>query len=186
MMLTSGNRGGDLVRARQAGLKAYLVKPVKRQELLQAFLGAARARVDASPAGANTPAPGTSDRRWRILLVEDSPDNRALFQAYLRDTEYELEVAEDGEQAVSAFQTGRFDLILMDMQMPVMDGYTATRLIRERERRAGSPPVPIIALTANAFQEDAVRSLAAGCTVHLTKPIRKAAFLEKLSGFLRS
>lgn len=186
MMLTSGNRGGDVVRARQAGLKAYLVKPVKRQELLQAFLGAARARAEASPAARDAPGPGTSDRRGRILLVEDSPDNRALFQAYLRDTNYELEVAADGEQAVSAFHPGRFDLILMDMQMPVMDGYTATRLIRERERNAGSPPVPIIALTANAFQEDAVRSLAAGCTVHLTKPIRKAAFLEKLSDFLRS
>jgi PAS domain S-box-containing protein len=185
MMLTSGNRGGDLLRARRAGLKAYLIKPVKRQDLLEAILAAMHSSI---PTPLETPAPAlpmaVPSRSSRLLLVEDSADNRALFLAYLHGTDYEVEVAEHGEQAVAAFTKGRFDLILMDMQMPVMDGYTATRLIREQERGTGLPPVPIIALTANAFHEDAERSLAAGCTQHLTKPIRKALLLEKLAVYL--
>jgi PAS domain S-box-containing protein len=185
MMLTSGNRGSDLIRAREVGLKAYLIKPVKRQDLLDAILSATQMRAPCPP---ETPAPALAprlpDHRRQILLVEDSADNRALFLAYLRGSAYDVEVAEDGAQAVAAYAPGRFDLILMDMQMPVMDGYTATAIIRERERSAGGAPIPIIALTANAFHEDASRSLAAGCTQHVTKPIRKAALLEKLAAFL--
>ena len=120
------------------------------------------------------------ERALRILLVEDFPDNRMLVQSYLKGTPYQIDIAENGEIAVGKFKSGRYDLVLMDMQMPVMDDYTATKEIREWEIDNGVSPTPIIALTANALKEDAQRSLDAGCTAHLTKPIRKASLLAAI------
>ena len=125
------------------------------------------ARQKATPAFA---LPGS----LKILIAEDSADNRLLVQAYLRGSPHGLTFVEDGEAAVKEFTEGRyFDLILMDMQMPRMDGLTATRAIREIERQRGLVPIPIIALTANARAEDAKMSEEAGCTAHLSKPISK-------------
>jgi signal transduction histidine kinase/CheY-like chemotaxis protein len=128
---------------------------------------------------------------WRLLLADDSPDNRLLIAAYLRDSRLrdrpvELDAVENGVQAVERFQNRRFDLVLMDVQMPGLDGYDATRRIREWERRErpGVAPVPIVALTAHARAEDRERSLAAGCTAHLVKPVRKQALLEELDRLL--
>ena len=126
-------------------------------------------------------SPRQDPQALRILLVEDFADNRMLVQAYLKNTPYQIEIAENGEVAVAKYASGRYDLVLMDMQMPVMDGYTATKLIRDMERENGGRPTPIIALTANALKEDAQKSLDAGCTAHLTKPIRKAPLLEAIS-----
>jgi CheY-like chemotaxis protein len=107
-----------------------------------------------------------------------------LIRAYLKQTSHRLEVAENGAVAVERFKQGQYDLVLMDVQMPVMDGYTATGLIRQWERERDYPPVPIIALTANALKEDEQRSLDAGCTGHLTKPIRKGMFLAALQHYI--
>ena len=115
-----------------------------------------------------------------VLLVEDSEDNRLLIQSYLKKTPYQVEIAENGQIAVEKFSAGRYDLVLMDMQMPVMDGYTATRTIRELESTQGLDRSPIIALTAHALKEDEQKSLDAGCDGHLTKPIKKAALLEAI------
>jgi CheY-like chemotaxis protein len=187
MMLTSGNRGGDLVRARQAGLTAYLIKPVKRAELLAAVQTALRSERRREHEAPPLAAPeAMAQRSGRILLVEDSPDNRALILAYLRGTAFRIDIAENGEEAVHALRNTTYDLVLMDMQMPVMDGYTATREIRRWERECGREPAPILALTANAFQEDADRSLAAGCTAHLIKPIKKATLLATLGTYLEN
>ena len=93
----------------------------------------------------------------RILLVEDSPDNRTITLAYLQDTPYRVEVAENGEMAVRMFTAGQYDLVLMDRQMPVMDGLTATRAIRAWEQANGRAPTPIIALTANAIRGERER-----------------------------
>ena len=117
----------------------------------------------------------------RILLVEDFADNRMLVQSYLKSTPYQIEIAENGEIAVEKYISGQYDLVLMDMQMPVMDGYTATREIRKWETEHSVRPKPIIALTANALKEDARRSLDAGCTAHLTKPIKKTPLLAAIS-----
>jgi len=188
MMLTSDNRGGDLARARELDLVGYLVKPVKRDELLTAVSSALSAsqplRQEAPPATVQTPT--DSQPPLHILLAEDAEDNRLLIQAYLKQTPHRLDIAENGEIACGKFKVGRYDLVLIDMQMPVMDGYDATRAIREWEVANHRPPTPIIALTAHALQGDAEKSLEAGCTAHLTKPIKKAILLAAISEHTRS
>jgi CheY-like chemotaxis protein/HPt (histidine-containing phosphotransfer) domain-containing protein len=115
-----------------------------------------------------------------ILLVEDSPDNRTITTAYLRETPYRLDVAENGAIALEKFVAGNYDLVLMDRQMPVMDGLTATRSIREWEQRCHRPPTPIIALTASALKGDQEKFVAAGCTAYLTKPIKQDVLLQAI------
>ena len=119
----------------------------------------------------------------RILLVEDSADNCALIRAYLKHLPYRIDIAENGEIAVGKFTLNAYDLVLMDIQMPVMDGYAATMAIRQWEHEQKRPATPIIALTAHALPEDVTRSLKAGCTVHITKPVRKATLLSTISDY---
>jgi signal transduction histidine kinase/DNA-binding response OmpR family regulator len=181
LMLTSDIRGGDLTTARKLGVEGYLVKPVKRAELREAINLALRH----APVQPETPAParpqiGEGQGAMRILLVDDSADNRLLVEAYLKTTPYQIDLAENGEVAVEKFKAGNYDLVLMDMQMPVMDGYTATRTIRQWESQSGLKPTPIIALTAFALKEEVQKSLDVGCDAHLAKPIRKAILLESI------
>ena len=116
----------------------------------------------------------------RVLLVEDSSDNRTITVAYLKDTPYRVEFAENGALAYETFIAGHYDLVLMDRQMPVMDGLTATRAIRAWEQANQRPPTPIIALTASALKGDRETCLAAGCTAFLTKPIKQDALLQAI------
>ena len=116
----------------------------------------------------------------RILLAEDSPDNCTITMAYLEDTPYRVEIAETGAIACEMFTAGHYDLVLMDRQMPVMDGLTATRTIRAWEQANGRPPTPIIALTASALKGDREKCLAAGCTAFLTKPIKQEVLLQAI------
>jgi len=116
----------------------------------------------------------------QILLVEDSPDNRTITVAYLKDTPYRVEIAENGAVAYAKFTAGHFDLVLMDRQMPVMDGLTATRAIREWERANHRPPTSIVALTASALKGDQEQCMAAGCTAYLTKPIKQEVLLQAI------
>jgi CheY-like chemotaxis protein/HPt (histidine-containing phosphotransfer) domain-containing protein len=115
-----------------------------------------------------------------ILLVEDSPDNRTIALAFLRDTPYRVEIAENGAVACEKFMGGHYDLVLMDRQMPVMDGLTATRAIREWERTNRRSPTPIVALTASALKGDQEKCMAAGCTAYLTKPIKQEVLLQAI------
>ncbi len=116
----------------------------------------------------------------RILLTEDSPDNCIITLAYLEATPYTVDIAENGAVACEMFRTGNYDLVLMDRQMPVMDGLAATRSIRAWEEMNGCPPIPIIALTASALKGDREMCLAAGCTAFLTKPIRQTVLLQAI------
>jgi PAS domain S-box-containing protein len=116
----------------------------------------------------------------RILLAEDSPDNCLVTMAYLEDTPYRVEIAETGAIACEMFAARPYDLVLMDRQMPVMDGLTATRKIRAWEQANGRPPTPIIALTASALKGDREMCLAAGCTAFLTKPIKQEVLLQAI------
>lgn len=119
----------------------------------------------------------------KILLVEDGEDNRKLIQAYFKRASDQLDVAEQGEIAVEKFKDNKYDLVLMDVQMPVMDGYTATGVIRKWEAEKGLVPVPIIALTAHSGSGDEKKSLDAGCTGHLTKPVKKEALMEAVQKY---
>jgi CheY-like chemotaxis protein len=122
----------------------------------------------------------------KILVADDSEDNRFLIEAYLAGTCYEAAFATDGKLAIEQFNSHPFDLILMDVQMPVMDGLQATAAIRALERKVGHGSVPIIALTASVTPEDIDRSHTAGCNAHLSKPISKIELLRVLDEFNQS
>ena len=116
----------------------------------------------------------------RILIVDDAEMNRMVMEAYFEGTPHRLTMAESGEEGLRLFQAGIYDVVLMDVHMPGMDGYTAARAMRAWEAAHARPRTPIIALTAYAFAEDVEKSRAAGCDGHLTKPIRKAVLFDAL------
>jgi PAS domain S-box-containing protein len=122
-------------------------------------------------------------RALHILLVEDSPDNRTITVAYVEDTPYQIDIAENGAIACKMFKAGHYDLVLMDRQMPVMDGLAATRAIRAWEQANDKPLTPIIALTASALKGDREACLAAGCTAFLTKPIKQDVLLQAIRDY---
>lgn len=126
----------------------------------------------------NTEVANYEESPKHILVVDDTDDNRFLLQTYLKKLPYIVHQAADGQEAVDAVLKHDFDLILMDIQMPIMDGYEATRRIREWEKNNNRAPIPIIAVSANAMAEDIQKSIEAGCTEHATKPIKKTALIE--------
>ena len=128
-----------------------------------------------------SPASDLEQPTCHILIAEDSEYNVVLIKAYLKNSRFELQVAENGKVAVEKVMSGWPDLVLMDLQMPVMDGLEATRAIRHWEEKTHAPPMPILALTAHAADEGVGRSLEAGCTEHLTKPIKKSTLLEAIA-----
>ncbi|MBL8175172.1 MAG: response regulator [Bryobacterales bacterium] len=121
-----------------------------------------------------------NEPKRRLLIAEDSIDNQVLLRAYFEKTPYVLEFAGDGQRALEQFTTRQFDLILMDVQMPGMDGWSAVRAIRTLERERGSKPVPIIALSARAQAADEAISREAGCQHHLTKPVSRQELFEAI------
>ena len=139
------------------------------------LVGATRRAAVPVGAGPELPLPPL-----RILLAEDSPDNCMITVAYLEDTPYTIAIADTGAIACEMFAAGHYDLVLMDRQMPVMDGLTATRKIRAWEMANGRSPTPIIALTASALKGDREKCLAAGCTAFLTKPIKQEVLLQAI------
>jgi CheY-like chemotaxis protein len=164
-------------------VSAYAIKPVKRSELLRLLCGAIQK-------GDTAPQPKSENEEkvrpanpLRILLAEDSEDNQFLVRVYLKGSPHLLTVADNGQAAVDLFSAATFDLILMDVQMPVMDGLTATRAIRAVERERKSVAIPIIALTANAGPQDTALSDSAGCSYHLSKPISRQALLNTIEEY---
>jgi CheY-like chemotaxis protein len=124
--------------------------------------------------------PQASHGGLHILLAEDNPDNVLLIEVFLKQTAHRIDLAEDGLAALEKFRANRYDVVLMDVQMPRMGGYEATAEIRRIEEAEGRTPIMIIALTAHARKEDEQRSFDAGCNGHLTKPIKKKVLLEAL------
>ncbi len=118
-----------------------------------------------------------------ILLIDDNLNNRLLFSLFLRDTQCRITEAHDAQQGVEAFQHGRFDLIFLDMEMPLMDGYQATRIIRALEADSGKAPTPIVAMTTYALPEFRRQCMIAGCSDFLSKPFTKNALLSMLDAF---
>jgi CheY-like chemotaxis protein len=187
-MLSSDDLKPQIERLRELALDAYLVKPITRKELFEAIY---RVLKDSNSENArpmpqrqiSSVANGATDDRpkKRVLLAEDSPDNRMVISAFLRREPYEVDYAENGEVAVGRFQSQAYDLVLMDIQMPKMDGLTATRSIREWEADHALGHTPIIALTASVLEDDVRAALASGCDLHLGKPIKKLNLLEAMS-----
>ncbi|MEG3639371.1 ATP-binding protein [Magnetococcus sp. PR-3] len=128
----------------------------------------------------STPA-ATLSKPLRILVAEDSEENQMVVRSFLSNMPYEITIVENGLEALNAVKQDNFDLVLMDLQMPVMDGYTATAQIRQWELSQGQPKAPILALTAHALDKDREASHAAGCNAHLTKPIRKLDLLAAIT-----
>ncbi|MGZ9100601.1 MAG: ATP-binding protein, partial [Brevundimonas sp.] len=142
-------------------------------------------RISESASGAEpTEAKDITATPLRILLADDHPANRKVVEIMLAATAMELTAVEDGQQAVEAFAAGGFDLVLMDMQMPVMDGLTATRTIRAMEAEQGLTSTPIIMLTANAMAEHVASGRAAGADAHLTKPVTMVSLFEAIAAAL--
>jgi CheY-like chemotaxis protein len=157
----------------RAALLAALVDQVLTGKLPQA--PAARSANEAPP----------TFRGNKILLVEDNPVNQRVAQRTLQNLAAEVTIANNGAEALDRIAATAFDAVLMDCQMPVMDGFTATRRIRESERVRGAKRLPIIALTANVMSEDREKCIAAGMDAHLGKPIEPAQVIEALSRFLK-
>jgi len=186
ILLTSAKRRGDAKRLAAAGLDAFFTKPLRQTELLKA-LGAVLAGDTPNHASARPMVTRHALREaaphTRILLAEDHPANQTLVQALLKKLGYRADLACDGRQALDAMRTRAYDLVLMDIQMPELDGLEATQHIR-----AGGdilhPQVPIIALTAHAFTEERDRCLQAGMQDFLTKPLSPEALAQALDRWL--
>jgi CheY-like chemotaxis protein len=183
-MLTSAGRAEEAARCRQIGVDAYLIKPVKHSDLLDTlatlFGGSAAPTVPARAAEGRT-----GFRPLHILVAEDNAVNRKLVTKLLEKRGHRVTGVENGREAVAAADgKARFDLVLMDLQMPEMGGFEATESIRRSEARTGAH-LPIVALTAHAMQGDRERCLAAGMDAYLPKPIdvdELLATVERIGG----
>jgi len=173
MMLTSGGQSRDAARCRELGLAAYLVKPVRRSELRKAILAAIGASSKSTVVDPSTSLDEVESRPLRILLAEDNAINQKLALTLLEKHHHRVVVTENGAEAVAAWERERFDLALFDVQMPLMDGLEATRLIRRREQAQGGH-LPIVAMTAAAMKSDYDRCFAAGMDGYISKPFRAA------------
>ncbi len=161
VMLSSGASSEGIERCSEVGGAAYLMKPIKQSELFDAVVRSIDASELAEAPGGAAAIDATPQRSLRILLAEDSYVNQRLAVSLLEKWGHDVTVANDGREAVAANEKEAFDLVLMDVQMPHVDGLQATALIREREARGG-PRVPIIAMTAHALKGDREKCLAAG------------------------
>ena len=183
MMLTSGGSPGDGARCRELGISAYLSKPVRPAELLEG-IGRALQKVPEKETPLITQHSLREERnRARILLAEDNPVNQTVAVRMLEKRGYTVEVASNGRAALAALETDQFDVVLMDIQMPEMDGFEATTAIRAKEKISGAH-VPIIAMTAHAMKSDEERCLAAGMDGYVAKPIRIQELLAALERHL--
>lgn len=183
IVLTSLGHRGDVNRLQEKGCEGYLVKPIRQQHLYEALITVLSPKdvVDEEASSIITQHTLSEQRRLnlRILLAEDNPVNQKLAVALLTRLGYPVDTVENGAQAVEAVQHRQYNLILMDVHMPVMDGFEATTQIRLLERP--EQHTPIIAMTANAMKGDRERCLAAGMDDYLSKPIRSDEFQEKLN-----
>jgi two-component system, sensor histidine kinase and response regulator len=175
MMLTSGGQKGDTQRCSDMGISAYLLKPVRQSELREAISRVLSGRGTAEDSPMITRSSlrehFTGTRTLRVLLAEDNQVNQKLATRMLEKRNHAVIVVNNGKEALAALERERFDLVLMDMQMPEMDGFVATGLLREREKVTGKHQ-PVVAMTALAMNGDREKCISAGMDDYLSKPIR--------------
>ncbi len=182
MMVTSAGRLGDAARCRELGISAYLLKPILQRELMQAISNVLKAGPPEKAPLVTRHSLREDRNRLRILVVEDNAVNQALALRLLQKRGYTVVTAGDGREALQTLVQEDFDVVLMDVQMPEMDGFEATAAIRERERSSGRH-IPIMAITAHALKGDRERCLSAGMDAYTSKPIRPSdlfATIEKI------
>ncbi|MBM3321515.1 MAG: response regulator [Candidatus Eisenbacteria bacterium] len=185
LLLSPAGKNLDLERCRALGDPAAVTKPVRLSELSEAIARLSRPALPSRAAApAREPAGASAQASpLRILLTEDNPVNQKVARRILEKEGHVVATCENGREALDALADGRFDLVLMDIQMPVMDGYEATRAIREREKKSGGH-LPILALTACALKGDRERCLEAGMDGYVTKPIRPQRLLDAIHDLL--
>jgi PAS domain S-box-containing protein len=185
MMLTSGPRPDDRTRCLALGVSAYLTKPIKQSDLLDTIVSVRAGRS----AEARSPTPhkegARAGPRLRVLVAEDNAVNQQVAVGLLERAGHAAAVAGNGREALALLEREAFDLVLMDVQMPELDGLETTAAIREREKDTGAH-LPIVAVTAHAMKGDAERCLAAGMDAYLTKPLEARELRAAIAGFGRS
>lgn len=177
MMLASDNRPGDIARAKTLDLKSFLIKPILKEDLLLIISRALNESVEIQSAPAEVKE-SVDEKPLKILLVDDNFENRLVIKSFLKNYPWKIEEAKNGVEALNFFKQGSFDIVLMDMQMPIMDGYTATRELRKYEEEEKLKPTPVLALTAFAMKEEIEKSLDAGCHHHVSKPVSKDGIIN--------
>jgi CheY-like chemotaxis protein len=185
VMFASEDVAGGARRARELGVGAYLLKPVRLSTLAETVAGVVGARLAVVPGAAASPAPERPlapvlPEGLRVLLAEDNPVNQTFVTAILATAKASVTTAPDGQGALHALGEREFDVVLMDVQMPGMDGYEATRRLRAQGLR-----IPVIGLTAHAMKGDRERCLDAGMDDYLTKPVSREALLRKVAAWVR-
>ncbi|MBZ5670422.1 MAG: response regulator [Acidobacteriia bacterium] len=185
VMLTSAGQRGDAARCRRLGVEAYLTKPLRQEELREAIQTALRGRGPETGSSFLVTRHSLSgpSRKLRILLAEDNRVSQQLAARLLEKRGHSVVVAGNGREAMMALGKQSFDLVLMDVEMPEMDGLEATAAIREKEKGSGTH-VPIVAMTAQAMTGDRERCLAGGMDDYIPKPIRKEDLYEKVEQFV--
>jgi two-component system sensor histidine kinase/response regulator len=184
IMLSSGGQRGDAQRCKQLGMAAYLVKPILQSELLEALLGVLGSHPDATEHAllvANDPL--WKGRPLRVLLAEDNVVNQRLARRMLEKQGHTVVVAGDGVMALAALERGRYDVVLMDVQMPIMDGVEVTAAIRKSEGATGEH-MPIVAMTAHAMTGDRQRFLESGMDGYISKPVHQKELFEAIENVL--
>ena len=184
MLLSSDDKPGDLARCQELGISAFLRKPIKQSELLDAILSV----LHQTPRKAGCkdiprPTPPGRHDSLHILLAEDNEVNQEYAVDLLQKRGHSVVVASNGQQALIKWNKRTFDIVLMDVQMPLMDGYAATAAIRQVENGTGKH-TPIIALTAHVMKGDRERCLAAGMDAYVSKPLRPQELFAVIDGVL--
>ncbi len=185
IMLTSSIDAGDKTRGSAPGIAGHLAKPVRRADLLEGVIHALGRKDDAR--GISRPLEKTGAIHLppaRMLLVEDIEANRMIITMYVKDEPVHLDMAENGKIAVEAFTKNEYDVVLMDIEMNVMDGYEATRIIREWEAANRKRRTPIIMLSAHSFEDYKRKGFEVGGDDFITKPVKKNTLFKKLVHFL--
>jgi PAS domain S-box-containing protein len=186
VMLTSGGHWGDSQRCRELGIQAYLQKPVRRRELLSSVLTATgRGQAVSLSMAIAQPGKHSQPNSLRILLAEDNPVNQAVATRLLQKLGHSLTVAHNGKEALSLLSVHPFDLLLIDIQMPEMDGLTATRRIREQEQSTQNH-LPIVAMTAHAMSGDRELCIQAGMDGYVSKPINLQRLEDAITGAMEN
>ena len=181
MMLTSAGQHGEAARCRKLGIAACLLKPIRKSELLSTILTAMGQRSGhGAPVPVTRYSPRGTSAALRILVAEDNPVNQTVVLRMLEKMGHTTAIANNGQEALSMLADSAFDLVFMDVQMPEIDGLTATRRIRASESKTGSH-VPIVAMTAHAMKGDKERCLSAGMDAYLTKPVSAVRIEEMIA-----